>query len=246
MENNEQEKNENNINLNGVDSGLAKSIKNLQNQRMIGALFNAHDNWAKENVNEFDKSDKKYLYMPGELIGWENLKTNLESVKSEFAKDGIDIDEKELEEEYNKWVKGYFLEKEIHNKEDLFILIKDSNIKEIDSETIKNEIIPEIENNGIGNIEEKRKEFVDEVIESPKENRQYIEKLTKEEQAQMLTKLYSKEEITQALYKAIDTDKTIDTNAELEEIKKLSEKRKEIIAEYKDKTKTLGEYIKLR
>ena len=138
------------------------------------------------------------------------------------------------------------MEKEIHNKEDLFILIKDSNIKEIDSETIKNEIIPEIENNGIGNIEEKRKEFVDEVIENPKENRQYIEKLTKEEQAQMLTKLYSKEEITQALYKAIDTDKTIDTNAELEEIKKLSEKRKEIIAEYKDKTKTLGEDIKLR
>ena len=246
MENDEQEKKENNINLNGIEPGLAKTIKDLQNQRIIGSLFTAHDNWAKENLNKFDKSDKKYLYMPGELIGWENLKTNLESIEPEFTKDGIKVDEKELEEEYNKWVKGYFLEKEIHNKEDLFVLIKDSNIKEIDSETIKNEIIPEIENNGIGNIEEKRKEFVDEVIENPKENRQYIEKLTKEEQAQMLTKLYSKEEITQALYKAIDTDKTIDTNAELEEIKKLSEKRKEIIAEYKDKTKTLGEDIKLR
>ncbi len=192
--------------------------KDDYNDLIMSTLFNVHDTWVRDNSKKYNLRDKKYQHMPSELIGWEEVKADLLFVKPIFEAMGIEVNEEELEKVYNERVKEFFLKHNIRNREDLAKLIAKgpefyptlegygeilNGIKDL--RVVNFIIIPSIEEKGIGNIEEKRKEIVESIIENP--NSADLARLTEEEIKEVESSIG--EEIETAVSEADDKKETI-------------------------------------
>ena len=165
---------------------------NKFNNLITNTLFYVHDGWVKDNMKKFNSREKKHQHMPSELIGWEEAKADLLFIKPIFETAGIEVNEDELKQVYDERVKDFFLDRGIKNSEDLTSEITkgekfypalsgqtDILVYISDPVNVKEKVVPQIEENGIGNIEEIRKGIVKQVLDNP--NPTDVSKLSDEE-----------------------------------------------------------------
>lgn len=215
-----------------------------KNAVIMDALFAVQDGWVRED--ETFKKDvargKDYLSLPSELLGWQNTKNDLWFVKPVFEAAGIEVNEEELEKEYNERVKEFFLDKKITGPIDLVDLLskgekfypalhgQEGIIACLeDNEFVIAKVIPQIEENGIGKIDEVREKILEDIIKKPK--REDIERLVEVERAEVDIRLTEKlEAATQELEEEKKKNKLVEgilnkskllekTNQEIEELK---------------------------
>lgn len=196
----------------------------------IDILFAVHDGWVRDNPEKFMAREKKFQHMPSELVGWKEMEKDMlfvgpivEAINGPIdAKydyryspedNGLSSDELR-KEEYNRRVKRFILDNGITNTDDLVSLISKeaefypalrdypedvlANIR--NPEFVAENIIPSIEKDGIGKIEEKRRETVVPIMEMIKSGytkgvvfrrneyaRSYREEPTAEQELEKLT-----------------------------------------------------------
>lgn len=222
------------------------------NKIIMDTLFKVHDGWVKDNAKKFMARDKKHQHMPSELIGWKEVKADLLFVKPIFEAAGIEVNEQELEAEYNKRVKEFFLNNKIRSATDLVNLISqgesfypvlegygDTLISIKDPRYVMENVIPAIENKGIGKIEDIRANILSEIAKDPKE--EDIARLSKEEMKQMDTDLDLQIETLTEERKELRQKNSI-----IERIKQKAKERKSlkraIALEKSKKEKTIKEF----
>ena len=154
--------------------------KSLLDNMIMDTLFAVHDGWVQDNVKKFNAREKKHQHMPSELIGWKEVKADLLFVRPIFEAAGVQVNEEELEQVYNGRVKEFFLDHGIQTARNLSDSITQGEefypalegYGEIlttinDPDYVDEKIIPAIEQQGIGNIEEIRKNIVSQIISNP-------------------------------------------------------------------------------
>ena len=226
--------------------------KTLVNDLIMDTLFHVHDGWVQDNVKKFNAREKKHQHMPSELIGWKEAKADLLFVRPIFEAAGIEVNEEELEQVYNGRVKEFFLEHGIQTArnlsdsitqgEEFYPALKgygDILVTINDPEYVDEKIIPAIEQQGIGKIEEVRKNIVSQIISNPVP--EDIARLSDEEKAQ----------VEQSLGQEISTltaqrDELHQKNSIIQRIMALANRRKsikkEISIEEKRKSENLQEF----
>lgn len=155
-------------------------MRKIYNGMIMDTLFAVHDGWVQDNVKKFNAREKKHQHMPSELIGWKEAKADLLFVRPIFEAAGIEVNEEELEQVYNGRVKDFFLNKGIENARNLSDSITqgeefypalegygDILVTINDPAYVDEKIIPAIEQHGIGNIEEVRRNIVSQIISNP-------------------------------------------------------------------------------
>lgn len=152
------------------------------NEVIMDTLFEVHDGWVKDNQKKFMAREKKHQHMPSELIGWNEVKADLLFVKPIFETLGVEVSEENLEKVYNGRVKEFFLSKDIKTTADLSreiakgeefypALEGQTDIIEFlnDSKNVEEIVIPQIEEKGIGKVEDVRESVVlSEIAKDPK------------------------------------------------------------------------------
>lgn len=167
--------------------------------KTIDILSAVHDGWVKDNSKKFFAREKKHQHMPIELIGWKEAKADLLFVRPILEEVGIEISEEELEQAYNQRVGKFILDNDIKSNDDLANLIskgaefypalegQEDIIKALsDTNFVKDTVMPQIEENGIGNIERISKEI--ELENLQKEDKEESELLEKAERLDKLQK----------------------------------------------------------
>ena len=106
----------------------AKS-KDFSEEKQLGVLSTIHDGWVIDNSNEktFNKKcDRKQLrqYAPLELIGWNEVKSDLLFLNPILKSIDVNVNEKNLEQSYHNRVANYMNQMQINNQEDLTNLVK--------------------------------------------------------------------------------------------------------------------------
>ena len=101
----------------------ALAISNEENFELL-ALAAIHDSWEKDNANEKTIEKKKgkgqlRQYAPLELIGFNEVKSDLIFLEPILDRMGISIDIRALEEEYNKRSAAFCNEHNLHSQEDI-------------------------------------------------------------------------------------------------------------------------------
>lgn len=152
----------------------------LTNELIMDTLFHVHDGWVQDNMKEFNAREKKHQHMPSELIGWKEAKADLLFVRPIFEAAGIEVNEEELEQVYNRRVKDFFLDRKIVTARNLSDSITQgeyfypalANYGEVlttinDPDYVDQNIIPAIEKNGIGKTEDVRRNIVAQIINNP-------------------------------------------------------------------------------
>lgn len=180
----------------GVTSKDILSHNYFVNNVIMDTLFHVHDGWVQDNVKKFNAREKKHQHMPSELIGWKEVKADLLFVKPIFETAGLKVNDEELEKIYNDRVKEIFLSRGIKTArnlsnsitqgEEFYPALKgygDILVTINDPDYVDEKIIPAIEQQGIGNIEEVRKNIVSQIISNPEP--EDVERLTDEEKAQV-------------------------------------------------------------
>ena len=230
----------------------AKHNKEMFNNLIMDTLFHVHDGWVQDNVKKFNAREKKHQHMPSELIGWKEAKADLLFVRPIFEAAGIEVNEEELEQVYNGRVKDFFLNRGIKTARNLSDSITQGEefypalegYGEIlttinDPEYVDEKIIPAIEQQGIGNIEEVRRNIVSQIISNPMP--EDVEKLSEEERSQVEQSL---EQEVSAL--AAQRDELHKKNSIIQRIMALVNRRrsikKEISIEEQRKSENLHEF----
>ena len=211
-----------------------KHNKEMFNNLIMDTLFHVHDGWVQDNVKKFNAREKKHQHMPSELIGWKEAKADLLFVRPIFEAAGIEVNEEELEQVYNGRVKDFFLNRGIKTARNLSDSITQGEkfypaLEEYgeilttinDPEYVDEKIIPAIEQQGIGNIEEVRRNIVSQIISNPVP--EDVERLSDEE----------KSIVEQAVGQEISTltaqrDELQQKNSIVQRIKDLANRRKSI------------------
>lgn len=142
------------------------SIKQINIYKVIVDTMEAvHDGWVEDNAKLFftKKADRgqQYQYLPLELIGWDEAKSDLLFIKPIIHSIGIYADDTKTKEEYNKRTVTFFkrLDSNIHNIDCLENAIVENGLKynhwtpEIeeamgDSKFVKEIILPELRKKG--------------------------------------------------------------------------------------------------
>lgn len=96
-----------------------------KNELVMNMLSAVHDGWVRDNSKKFFARDKKYQHLPLELIGWKEVKSDLLFVGPIAETIGMSVDEKKLEETYNKRVEQFKADKGIEANNDLRRLISE-------------------------------------------------------------------------------------------------------------------------
>ncbi len=226
--------------------------KTLTNNLIMDTLFYVHDGWVQDNVKKFNAREKKHQHMPSELIGWKEAKSDLLFVRPIFEAAGIEVNEEELEQVYNGRIKEFFLNHDIQTARNLSdsitqgeefypalggygdILVTINNPDYVDEK-----IIPAIEKQGIGNIEEIRKNIVSQIVSNPVP--EDVERLSDEEKA--LVEQSLEQEVSTL---AAQRDELQQKNSIVQRIMALANRRrvikKEISIEERRKSENLHEF----
>ncbi len=160
--------------------GVATSGKNYMPQLITDAMEDVHNNWVEDYANIFatKKADRKqqYQYLPLELIGWDEAKSDLLFIKPIVHAIGGYADEDEIKEVCNERTIKFFeahsdkgvdgtLGMSIHNLDDLGTFIAENGLEyehwtpEIeeamsDKQFVKGTILPELREKGFVKDEE--------------------------------------------------------------------------------------------
>ena len=174
----------------------AKNNKKMFNNLIMDTLFHVHDGWVQDNVKKFNAREKKHQHMPSELIGWKEAKADLLFVRPIFEAAGIEVNEDELKQVYDGRVKDFFLDYGIQTArnlsdsitkgEEFYPALKgygDILVTIKNPDYVDEKIIPAIEQQGIGKIEEVRKNIVSQIINNPVP--EDVARLSDEEKAQV-------------------------------------------------------------
>ena len=225
----------------------ARENKEMFNNLIMDTLFHVHDGWVKDNKKKFNAREKKHQHMPSELIGWREAKADLLFIRPIFEAANIEVNEDELEKLYNRRVKKFFLERNIQNASDLVQAITQgeefypaledygevlTDIKQ--PEFVETRIIPAIEEQGIGNIEEVRRRIVSEVISNPEP--EDVARLSEEEKGEVERAL--SEEVTELTE---ERDEMHEKNSTVQKILALAIRRKAIKEEIAKATRSKDE-----
>ena len=230
----------------------AKHNKEMFNNLIMDTLFHVHDGWVQDNVKKFNAREKKHQHMPSELIGWKEAKADLLFVRPIFKAAGIEVNEEELEQVYNGRVKDFFLNREIKTARNLSDSITqgeefypalegygDILVTINDPDYVDEKIIPAIEQQGIGNIEEVRRNIVSQIISNPVP--EDVARLSDEEKAQVEQSLG--QEVTTL---TVQRDELHQKNSIVQRIMTLADRRraikKEISMEEQRKSENLHEF----
>ena len=202
---------------------------------LMDSLAEVHNGWVEENERLFSLREKKHQHMPFELIGWNEAKEDLVFANPIFLGIGVGIS-RPLEYDYLDVVKDYLLENKIVTTNDLVSKISKpeefypslkgqtsitENLK--DEGYVRSTVIPQIEEKGIGKIEDVRKDVLNRIANNPQE--EDLERVTPEE----------REYIAEYLDREIE-----EKNKAIEELKR----KNEIIGRIKEKSNKLKELRK--
>ena len=81
------------------------------------------DNSSEKTFNKKVSRNQLRQYAPLELIGWNEVKSDLLFLNPILAAIGVNVDEQSLENEYHSMVASYLEEKEINSPDDLTALV---------------------------------------------------------------------------------------------------------------------------
>ena len=133
----EREKNEKYINEKDSkeEDEIGKELKemvemcsNYQKPEMVlYILSKAHEEWIKDNKQMLQRRVVKrpWQFVPFELLEWKETRKYLSVLKPIFNAMDIELDEKELEKEFQRMQIAYLLEKGIHSSESLKKVIQE-------------------------------------------------------------------------------------------------------------------------
>ena len=126
---------------------------------VIDILSQIHDDWVRnnqgENTIEKKKSqNKEYQYLPLELIGWNEAKSDLLFIKPILGKLNIEVTEKSLREEYADRQWNYLkkhnvsdeedLRREIAKGKELYPILEDEMIKTFQDEKVSKKVVSKV------------------------------------------------------------------------------------------------------
>lgn len=100
-------------------------ITGTANPNIIRMLSTVHDEWVRNNPNNFMKEtekgrrNKEYQFVPLELLSWKEAKSDLLFLKPILEASGIEIDERQVEEQFEVAQKEFLAEHGIVSKEAL-------------------------------------------------------------------------------------------------------------------------------
>ncbi len=100
-------------------------ITETANPNIIKMLCTVHDEWVRNNPNNFMKEtekgrrNKEYQFVPLELLSWKEAKSDLLFLKPILEASGIEIDEKQVEEQFEVTQKEFLIEHRIVSRENL-------------------------------------------------------------------------------------------------------------------------------
>ena len=107
---------------------VTEKAKGFTDQQKLGVLSTIHDGWVVDNSSEktFNKKvsrNQLRQYAPLELIGWNEVKSDLLFLNPILAAIGVNVDEQSLESEYHSMVASYLEENQINSPNDLTDLV---------------------------------------------------------------------------------------------------------------------------
>ena len=108
---------------------VSEKTQGFTEEQKLGVLATIHDGWIVDNSSEktFNKKvDRQQLrqYAPLELIGWNEVRSDLLFLNPVLASVGIQVDEVTLAQAYHTRVANYMEEMKINNQDDLTGLVQ--------------------------------------------------------------------------------------------------------------------------
>ena len=179
---------------------------------VLSILSTIHDGWVKDNAKLFftKKADRgqQFQYLPLELIGWEEVKSDLVFLRPILKDMGLDLfTEEELESAYNERVQAFLKERGISNADELTEQIsrgaefypalegQEDIIEALhDTKFVKEKVVSGIRDKGIGTNESISQQlFAEKVVEGADEleslrarKKELLEELDKINEAEKL------------------------------------------------------------
>lgn len=112
---------------------VREKMQGFSEEQMLEVLSTIHDGWVVDNSSEktFNKKvDRKQLrqYAPLDLIGWNEVRSDLLFLNPILASVGVQVDEETLSQAYHTRVANYMEEMKINSQDDLTALVKQGRI----------------------------------------------------------------------------------------------------------------------
>ena len=108
---------------------VSQKMQGFTEEQKLGVLETIHDGWVVNNSSEktFNKKmDRGQLrqYAPLELIGWNEVRSDLLFLSPVLSSVGVMVDEMDLSKAYHERVANYLKEKSISSQNDLTELVR--------------------------------------------------------------------------------------------------------------------------
>jgi len=194
------------------------------NEFVISILSKIHNGWVKDCPQKFSQEgeNKQFKHMPIELIGWEEVKSDLIFVKPILEKLGMSIDEQQLEGEYNERVANFLgmrningienLRDEIVKSSDFYSALEgqDEIINALSNpQFVETTVIPQIIEKSFGNVETMQR-YVEiykktGVTILPEDMQKALASVRSQEQSRMADEIKAKQLRTMELEQEIDS-----------------------------------------
>lgn len=108
---------------------VREKMQGFSEEQKLGVLSTIHDGWVIDNSSEktFNKKvDRQQLrqYAPLDLIGWNEVRSDLLFLNPILASVGVQVDEETLSQAYHTRVANYMDEMKINSQDDLTALVQ--------------------------------------------------------------------------------------------------------------------------
>ena len=108
---------------------VRNKMQGFSEEQKLGVLNTIHDGWVVDNSSEktFNKKvDRQQLrqYAPLELIGWNEVRSDLLFLNPVLESVGVQVDEEVLSQAYHTRVENYMDEMKINSQDDLTSLVQ--------------------------------------------------------------------------------------------------------------------------
>lgn len=108
---------------------VREKMQGFSEKQKLGVLSTIHDGWVVDNSSEktFNKKvDRQQLrqYAPLDLIGWNEVRSDLLFLNPILASVGVQVDEETLSQAYHTRVANYMEEMKINSQDDLTALVQ--------------------------------------------------------------------------------------------------------------------------
>jgi len=99
-------------------AGVIKS-KGVKPKDVVNMLSVIHDGWVKSNPNKFmqEGRNKEYQFAPLMLLDWKEAKSDLLFLKPILEGAGIELDEKDIQEQFDIMQKDFMIKKNLFSHE---------------------------------------------------------------------------------------------------------------------------------